>query len=96
MGSVARISITADGPSRPLSRCRKRLESSFRVPRGGRIGELRSARRGRPIRWTLLDLVMRVQDGARSDNEAVATIARLLRRGQVVVRGTVAGGRTRR
>jgi hypothetical protein len=92
MGSVARISITPDGPSLPLSRHRKPVgPSSPGSPAEGRTGGAESPPRRRPVRCTLLELVTRVQDRTRSDREAVALITRLLRRRRVVLRGVFAG-----
>jgi hypothetical protein len=42
-------------------------------------------------RCTLLDLVRRVQDTGLGDAEVVATIARLIESGRVVLYGTIAG-----
>ena len=49
--------------------------------------------RKRTYRSTLLSLVQAVQDYTASDEEAVATIVRLLNTGRVVLIGTFAGER---
>jgi hypothetical protein len=43
------------------------------------------------IQTTLLDLVVAVQDEARSDDEVVSVITRMMRSGRVVLRGIFAG-----
>jgi len=42
-------------------------------------------------RGTLLELVRKIQDSERGDEEVVATIARLIESGRVVLSGTFAG-----
>jgi len=66
-------------------------------PAGGRMGK--QARhlklvRGKATRrrCTLMDLVQRIQDTGRGDEEVVATIARLIESGEVVLSGTFADG----
>lgn len=50
------------------------------------------AGKGARRRCTLLDLVQRIQDTGRGDEEVVATIAQLIESGEVVFYGTFADG----
>jgi hypothetical protein len=70
----------------------KRLRRPNNGRPGKRGGHLKLvSRKTARQRCTLLDLIQRIQDTGRCDDEVVATIARLIENGRVVLYGTFAG-----